>query len=138
LMVFANHVQGLERGTYLYDAACHALDVVRQEDVSTFLQSRYFLQNYNLSETAAVIAIAGNPEKMLSLFGNRGYRILNAEVGYLTHSLYMAATAISIGCGAALGFDNIAMDEKLNLEGDGWRTIIYIMVGPERPLQAAF
>lgn len=138
LMVFANHVESLERGTYTYDAATHKLNIVRQEDISTFLQNRYFLQNYNLSETAAVIAIAGNPERMLSLFGNRGYRILNAEVGYLTHSLYMAAAALSIGCGAALGFDNIAMDEKLNLDGNDWKTIIYIMVGPERPLQAAF
>jgi SagB-type dehydrogenase family enzyme len=129
LMAFVNNVSGLERGAYAYDWQRHSLGLVVQQDFSLFLQENYFLQNYNLSEIAALIVIVGRPERMLEIYGNRGLRILNIEVGLMAQSLYMAAAALSFNCGAALGFDNIALNTALGLDETDQRSFLFLMVG---------
>lgn len=129
LMAFVNNISGLERGAYAYDWQRHSLWRVVQQDFSLFLQQNYFLQNYNLAEIAALIVIVGRPERMLEIYGNRGLRILNAEVGLMAQSIYMAATALSFNCGAALGFDNIALNTALSLDGTDQRSFLFLMVG---------
>lgn len=132
LMAFINHVDGIEPGAYSYDHERHCLVSVRKGDLTLALQMNYFLQNYNQSETGVLIAIVGSMDKMLSVYGNRGYRILNAEVGMVVQGLYMAASALSCACGAALGFDNIAMNTLLGLDGTEQKTLLFLMAGHER------
>lgn len=129
LMVIVNNVQGVNRGAYSYDWKRHCLWAVCQEDLALFLQNHYFLQNYNLVEIGALIVIVGRPERMLEVYGNRGYRILNAEVGFVAQSLYMVSTALSFNCGAALGFDNIALNRILGLEGSDQRSMLFLLTG---------
>jgi SagB-type dehydrogenase family enzyme len=138
LMVFVNRIEGLSSGTYVYHAAEHELEVVQTQDLSLFLQSQYKLENYNLESAAAVVAIVGNPKAMLAAFGNRGFRILNAEVGYLIQTMYLVASGMSTGCGAALGFDNAAMNEKLGLAESDWKAISFVIMGPRQPEEASF
>ena len=138
LMVFVNNVEGLERGAYAYDRVRHCLWTVCKADMTNFLQHSYFLQNYNLVESGAVIAIVGRVGQMLEIYGNRGYRILNAEVGLVAQSLYMASAALSFGCGAALGFDNMAMNEVLALNDADEKSILFLLMGHERAGNADF
>lgn len=132
LMVFINHVEGIEPGAYAYDQEQHCLLPSRKEDMTLALQQNYFLQNYNLAETGVLIAIVGAVDEMFQVYGNRGYRILNAEVGMVVQGLYMAATALSIACGAALGFNNIALNTFLGLDGTNQKTLLFLMAGHER------
>lgn len=133
LMVFVNHVAGIEPGAYAYDAPRHCLYAIRKGDMTLFLQQRYFLQNYSLADIGAVIAIVGDLENMLAGYGNRGYRLLNAETGLVAQGIYLVATAMSLACGAALGFDNIAINTALGLDGNGQKTLLFVFVGHERP-----
>src|SRR5262249_35843278 len=103
LMVIVNRVQDLPSGVYSYDRVQHCLRVVRQEDLSAQLQEHYPLHNYNVAEAGVLIAIVGKPYQMLRAYGNRGYRIFNAEVGLAVQNIYMASTALSLNCGATLG-----------------------------------
>ena len=132
LMVFINHVDGIEPGAYSYDQERHCLIPFSQGDLTLTLQANYFLQNYNLAETGVLIAIVGAVDSMLHVYGNRGYRILNAEVGMVVQGLYMAATAVSVACGAALGFNNIALNTLLGLDSTGQETLLFLMAGHER------
>jgi nitroreductase len=75
---------------------------------------------------------------MLDIFGNRGYRALNVEVGLVAQSIYLTATALSIGCGAALGFDQSALTKALGLDGSDLRAQLALIVGHERPNRAGF
>ena len=131
-IVFVNHVQGLERGFYAYDRQDHSLWTIHNKDLRLFLQENYFLQNYNLAEIGALIAVVGSVDKILEVYGNRGYRVLNAEVGMVAQSIYMAASALSCGCGAALGFNNMALNEAAGLTGTDDRAILIVIVGHER------
>lgn len=144
LFVLANRVDGLAGGGYAYDPDGHRLHRVLDPDEPTgaLLQRHYLLTNYNTEQAAAVIAISGRLEPMLAAFGNRGYRMLNSEVGAVAQTCYLAATAIGVGCGAVLGLDNVALDDLLGIgpehgddrgddRGDE-RTLLFLLVGPER------
>jgi SagB-type dehydrogenase family enzyme len=138
LMFFANHVQGLPAGVYSYDAAGDCLRTVREGEHALELQRRYFLENYNLEQAAVVFAVVGRLERMLQVFGNRGARILNAEVGLVAQHIYMATTAVSVGCGAVLGFDNIALNGLLGLDGTDQTSLLLLLVGPQRKQHGRF
>jgi SagB-type dehydrogenase family enzyme len=129
LLTFVNNVEGIRRGAYAYDWNRHCLWTIAQQDYSLFLQEQYFLQNYNLSEVAALLVIAGRPERMMDIYGNRGYRLINAEIGLVAQSIYMAATALAFNCGAALGFNNIALNTELGFDGSDQRSFLFLLVG---------
>ncbi len=129
LMIFVNNIEGLQRGAYAYDSTRHCLWEVSRQDFSLFLQQHYFLRNYNLGEVAALLVIVGKPHRMLAAYGNRGYRILNAEVGLVAQSAYLASSALGFNCGAALGFDNLALNTALGLDGMDERSMLFLPIG---------
>lgn len=137
LAVFANHVEGVPRAAYDYDPAAGALLPVGGDDDETFLQRNYFLTNYNLEQAAAVAVVLARPHAVLSAVGQRGLRFLNAEVGATAQAMYVASAALGIGCGAALGFDNVSYAERLRGDpgrgaaDDEWPLLI-VLLGHER------
>lgn len=138
LAVFANHVAGLPRGAYDYDAVAHALTPIAGEPPSPFLQWQYFLNNYNLEQAAAVITVVVRPAAVISAIGDRGLRLVNAEVGAVAEAVYLAAAAAGTSCGAALGFDNVSLAERLGLTAtDEWPALL-LLVGNDRADRADF
>lgn len=132
LWVFANHVDGLAPGTYAYrerDGVLLSVRAAPEPNMSTFLQHHYFLTNYAMSQVGAVLAISGRLDAVLTAFGPRGYRILNAEVGTVAQATYCAAAALGIGCGAVLGFDNVGMNEALGIDGTDEQTLLFLLLG---------
>ncbi len=138
LYVLANRVDGLASGTYRYDRGGHALHTIAERDLSMYLQRSYFLSNYNLEQVGAVLAISARWDSTLRTCGSRGYRMLNAEVGAVAQTAYAAAGAAGVGCGAVLGFDNIAIDEALGLDDGDERTFLFVLLGHERADRADF
>ncbi|RKS71000.1 SagB-type dehydrogenase family enzyme [Actinomadura pelletieri DSM 43383] len=133
LAVFTNHVEGVARGGYDYDPTRHELGVASPGDAALFLQRNYFLPNYNLEQVAAVLVVLARPEAVMEVAGPRGYRFVNAEVGAVAQAVYTASAALGVGCGAALGFDNVSYAERLGIEGTGEWPLLILMVGRERP-----
>jgi len=138
LAVFCNHVAGVAPGAYVYDRDADALVCVDEEDPGLFLQATYFLDNYNVEQAAAVLAILVPVDDVLSAGGSRCVRLMNAVVGAATQSAYLAAADRGLACGAALGFDNVAYAERLGLIGTGEWPLIMIMIGHDRGDQADF
>jgi SagB-type dehydrogenase family enzyme len=138
LYLLANRVTGLPSGTYRYDAHGHRLRAVRRMSLAEKLQRAYYLSNYNLEQVGAVLAISGRWRSTLDAYGSRGYRVLNSEVGALAQTACTAAAALGIGCGAVLGFDNLAVDEAVGLDDGDERTFLYVLLGHERADSADF
>ena len=138
LYVLANRVAGLPSGTYRYDGSGHRLRVVREMPLAEKLQHSYYLSNYNLEQVGAVLAISGRWRSTLDAYGSRGYRVLNSEVGAVAQTAYTAAAALGVGCGAVLGFDNIAIDEWAGLDDGDERTFLFVLLGHERADSADF
>jgi SagB-type dehydrogenase family enzyme len=138
LYVLANRVTGLATGSYRYDPEGHRLQVVDERPVADFLQRNYYLSNYNLDQVGAVLAISARWISTVEAYGSRGYRVLNAEVGAVAQTAYVAAAAAGVGCGAVLGFDNLAIDEAVGLDRTDERTFLFVLLGHERADSADF
>jgi SagB-type dehydrogenase family enzyme len=133
LFVFVEHVAGVPAGAYCYDAARHRLVPVAPGSHATFLQSTYFLDNYNVEQAGAVLVPTLRVPAVLDAVGDRGYRLTNAIIGAVSQATYTAASAAGIACGAALGFDNVSYTGELGLEDSDEVPLIMIMLGHERP-----
>lgn len=111
--VCVNHVEGLKPGIYRFDDRAGTLELTLEAELGAFLQRNYFLRNYNLEKTAAVIVVTGWPGTLMANHGPRAFRLQNAAVGAACQYAYLAASSLGIGCGAALGFDNVSYAEAL-------------------------
>ncbi|TGY93547.1 nitroreductase family protein, partial [Streptomyces rhizosphaericola] len=138
LYVFVSHVEGVEPGSYAYDPERCVLRRVKEGRPGEFLQRNYFLANYNLEQAGAVLVPTVRTTAVLDAVGDRGYRLVNATIGAVAQSLYTAASAVDLGCGVALGFDNISYIEELGLDGTGEAPLLIMMIGNERPAPADF
>ncbi|MGY5001541.1 SagB family peptide dehydrogenase [Streptomyces griseus] len=138
LYAFVGHVEGIEPGSYAYDPEARSLRRVKEGRPGEFLQKNYFLANYNLEQTGAVLVPTVRTTAVLDAVGDRGYRLVNATIGAVAQSVYTAAAAVDLGCGVALGFDNISYIEELGLEGTGEAPLLIMMIGNERPAPADF
>ncbi|MEU5363927.1 SagB family peptide dehydrogenase [Streptomyces sp. NPDC005925] len=138
LYAFVNHVDGIEPGAYAYEPDTHTLHLVAPGAPGGFLQENYFLSNYNLEQTGAVIVPTLRTAAILDAVGDRGYRLVNATVGAIAQTFYTASAALGLGAGVALGFDNISYIEKLRLEDTGEAPLLIMLLGNERPHPADF
>ncbi|MFE7463695.1 nitroreductase family protein [Streptomyces sp. NPDC057499] len=138
LYAFVGHVAGIEPGAYEYDPEAHSLRLVKAGAPGAFLQKNYFLSNYNLEQAAAVLVPTVRTDAVLDAVGDRGYRLVNATVGAIAQTTYTTAAALGVGCGVALGFDNISYIEELGLDGTGEAPLLIMMIGNERPAPADF
>jgi SagB-type dehydrogenase family enzyme len=138
LYTFINHVRGIRPGAYEYEPATNALRLVKAGPPGAFLQRNYFLSNYNLEQAGAVIVPVVRTTAVLDAVGDRGYRLVGATIGAAAQSCYTAAAALDVGCGAALGFDNISFIEELGLGDTGEAPLLILLIGHERPGSADF
>jgi SagB-type dehydrogenase family enzyme len=138
LYVFVNHVEGVAPGSYRHDPRTGELRLVRSGPPGDFLQRNYFLANYNLEQAGAVLVPTVRTGAVLDAAGDRGYRLVTAVVGASCQAVYLAAAALGLACGAALGFDAVSYVEELGLAGTGEVPLLLMMVGPEGARPADF
>lgn len=133
LWVLANAVAGLRPGAYRYDESSQQLLCLQELDIGALLQRLYALDNYNMTQVGAVLVISGFLDETRRRYGDRGYRMLNLEVGAVAQTAYLAAAATGIGCGAVGGIDNVAVDELLGIASSGENSLLFVLLGHERP-----
>ncbi|MFJ9853445.1 SagB family peptide dehydrogenase [Streptomyces sp. NPDC101150] len=138
MYVFVNHVEGIPPGSYEYDPQDHSLLRISGNPPGEFLERNYFLNNYSLDQTAAVIVPTARPAAVHHALGDRGYRLVNAAIGAVAQAAYTTCAATGTGCGAALGFDNVSYIEELGLDGSDEVPLLIVMVGNEHPAPANY
>ncbi len=138
LYVFVNHVAGIGPGAYAYDPDRGDLRAVVTGPQGPFLQENYFLANYNLEQAGAVLVPTVRTTAVLDAVGDRGYRLAVATAGAVAQSFYLAASALGLGAGVALGFDNVSYAERLGLTDGDEAPLLIMALGHERPGPADF
>ncbi|MEV7280908.1 nitroreductase family protein [Streptomyces sp. NPDC093111] len=138
LYAFVNHVTGLAPGAYVYDPEAGELALVVPGPQAAFLQENYFLANYNLEQAGVVLVPTVRTTAVLDAVGDRGYRLAVGTAGAVAQTFYLAASALSLGAGVALGFDNVSFVERLGLEGTAEAPLLIMPLGNERPGPADF
>ncbi|MFG2111907.1 nitroreductase family protein [Streptomyces sp. NPDC048718] len=136
--VFVNHVEGIAPGAYTYDPDRGDLRLVEAGPQGVFLQDNYFLANYNLEQTGAVLVPTVRTTAVLDALGDRGYRLAIGTAGAVSQTFYTAAAALDVGAGVALGFDNVSFAERLGLMDGDEAPLLIMPLGHERPEPADF
>lgn len=138
LYAFVNHVEGVEPGAYAYDPDRGDLRLVAAGPQGSFLQATYFLANYNLEQAGAVLVPTVRTTAVLDALGDRGYRLAVGTAGAVAQTFYTAASALGLGAGVALGFDNVSYVERLGLADGDEAPLLIMALGHERPGPADF
>jgi SagB-type dehydrogenase family enzyme len=140
MYVLVNHVEGVPAGAYEYHTERNELRCIQRGISEEFVDHNYyyFLANYNVEQAAAVIVPAMRTTAVLNAVGDRGYHLVNATMGAISQTCYVTSAALGVGCGVALGFDNISYTELLGLTGTDQAPLLLMMVGNERVHQANY
>jgi SagB-type dehydrogenase family enzyme len=129
IALIAQNIKNLEQGVYDYGFADAQLSR-RNDWVSAWsLQLIYSLMNQNIDQVSAILVVVGRLDAVLTTLGGRGIRVMNAEAGMAAQRAYLATAALSVGCGAALGFDAHRIGEILDLDKNAEIPLLLIFVG---------
>jgi SagB-type dehydrogenase family enzyme len=136
--VIARNVSGLPQGAYRYDF--YSARLFRKDCPLTdaSLQSIYFLANHNLDQVSALVVLIGRIEVVLKTLGARGIRLMNAEAGIAAQRTYIGAAALSLGCGAVLGFDGRRVSHMLELDSKMEMPLTLMLLGNQCPAAYAY
>ena len=126
--LLAGHVEGMEPGFYLLDTPKPSLGHVTY---GNFMESmaRICLDQQWLANAAAHFLFLTNLELVDRTWGARGYRHAMLSAGRMGQRLYMAATAMGMGCCGIGAFYDGEAAERLGL-GEASRLLYLVAVGP--------
>lgn len=102
-------------GIYQYSSVKGVLSFEASIPGKSSFQSLYSLKNHNLDQVPVILIVVGRLQLATSRLGDRGVRVMNAEAGILAQHMYMGCTALSLGCGAALGLDAGQITKRIHL-----------------------
>ena len=103
--LIVNAVDGLEPGAYCYRPDAHALETIRlgaARDKSAWL----CLEQPIGGDAAAVMFFLTRLDAVLERFGNRGYRLVTLEAGWIGGRAYLAAYGQGFGASGLTFYDH--------------------------------
>lgn len=117
LYLLIANVTGLKPGVYHYQPRTHSLTLVRKGDMRTQLATAAYGQMW-LKNSAAILVIAANYERITVKYGKRGIRYAHIEVGHAAQNVYLQATALGLGTTFVGAFLDYAVAKVMALAKD--------------------
>jgi SagB-type dehydrogenase family enzyme len=102
--LIVNAVDGIDPGAYAYRPEEHVLETIRPgavRDRSAFL----CLEQPIGGDAAAVLFFLGRLNPLLERYGNRAYRMVNLEAGWMGGRAYLAAYGQGFGASGLTFYD---------------------------------
>jgi SagB-type dehydrogenase family enzyme len=124
--IHANRVAGLDCGIYHLNSVRQALELIRPGDWGRQLAGAALGQDM-ISDGAALFiwtAIAGRSKWK---YHERAYRYIYLDAGHIGQNLYLAATALGLGCCAIGAFFDTEINEIIGVDGQN-ETAVYLGV----------
>jgi SagB-type dehydrogenase family enzyme len=122
------NVKGLEPGIYFRDDVNYSLQMIIKGSF-TELMARICLDQMWIAKAAVLFLFIGNLADTDQFYGPRGYRYLMLNSGRLGERLYLAATAMGLGCCGIGAFYDYEAAQLLDLT-EGWRLLYLVALGP--------
>ncbi len=112
--LYANGVDGLEKGIYLYVPDSHGLLPRSLGEFSFEIEKATLFQN--MAKNAAVTFIwVGVLERSFWRYRERAYRYIYLDAGHICQNLYLVCEAMDLGCCAIGAFYDDVASALLNL-----------------------
>ena len=124
-------VADLAPGLYHYQVVDNVLESMRPGQHGPLLAELSFQQPY-LATASVVFLITGCFERMRWKYGQRAYKYMCLDAGYLGQNLYLVAEAMHLGACAIAGFVDDAMEQLLDIDGRNELILFLTTVGVPR------
>lgn len=122
----------LPHGLYHYRPDRNGIEQVKEGEFYEDLKDRIKAEPYiNLSKASAIIFITGVYERVLVKYGDRGYRFILQEAGFVAQNMSLTANAIGLGSCMAGSFLDDQVDEFLGNPHPGESILNVLVVGKE-------
>ncbi|HEY4525399.1 MAG TPA: SagB/ThcOx family dehydrogenase [Candidatus Paceibacterota bacterium] len=103
-------------GLYHYNVKEHALDVLWKRAFSKKEIDEMFVYPWVEHASFAIIMTAVFGRNQMK-YGERGYRYVLLEAGHMSENVYLAATALGVGCCAMGGTQDKQIERLLDIDG---------------------
>jgi SagB-type dehydrogenase family enzyme len=122
--LIVNNVGGLESGLYHYDSPGAALQFLKAGELGP--QAAAAALDQPMAQTAAVVFIwTAIPERGKWKYLERAYRYIYIDAGHIAQNLYLAATALGLGCCAIGAIYDEEANRLVGVDGES-ETVIYM------------
>jgi len=128
--VVAARVTGLPSGVFKYRLSGHELVRTHEGDVLREF-ARASVGQSCVEEAAAVIVLAAVYERTTGVYGQRGIRYVDNEIGHAAENVCLQAVALGLGTVAVGAFDDPAVAEELHFNA-GEKPLYLLPVGKPR------
>jgi SagB-type dehydrogenase family enzyme len=128
--LLVNNIETIEPGIYRYLATKHKLIPINLKD--SLLSEKLAdacLEQSHVKKSAVTFFWVAVVYRMKWRYGERGYRYLHLDAGHVCQNLYLACEAISAGTCAIAAFNDIQVNEILDLDGEEAFAIYLAPVG---------
>jgi SagB-type dehydrogenase family enzyme len=121
-------VEKLHPGLYHYHSVDHALELMKPGMFGTYLRS-VCLGQEQLESASVVFLVTGCFDRLRWKYGERGYRYMCMDIGYLGQNIYVAGNALNLGVCAIAGFMDDAIEMLLSVDGRNETALLLTTVG---------
>jgi SagB-type dehydrogenase family enzyme len=128
LYVSVQSVEGVPPGLYHFDPSDHALSLLRPGNHGGFLKMACLGQP-QLETAAAVVIVTGCFDRLRWKYGERAYRYMCMDIGYLGQNLYLVGEALGLGVCAIAGFMDDALEQFLGVDGHDEIPLLLTTIG---------
>lgn len=115
-------------GIYHYHPTDNALELLRPGQHGPLLAALSFQQPY-VAAAAVTFLGTGCFDRLRWKYGQRAYKYMCMDVGYLGQNLYLVAEAMGLGACAIAGFVDDAMERLLDIDGRNEMILLLTAVG---------
>jgi len=123
-----NRVEGLHPGIYFLDVAGFVLETRKEGDFSLPI-ARAALEQEMARAAAVVFVWVAVIERSRQKYRQRAYRYIYLDCGHIGQNLYLAATAMGLGCCGIAAFFDDEVNDLVGVDGQEETAIYLATVG---------
>jgi SagB-type dehydrogenase family enzyme len=108
----------IENGLYHYRSDSNKLELLKKGDFKENLRNIIMAEPYvNIKSCSCVILTTGIIERLVIKYGERGYRFMLQEVGFVNHSITLIAEALGLGSCYLGGYIDDKVNDFIGIDG---------------------
>ena len=132
-----NRVETLTPGLYHFEASMHELEQVKLGIGFNQLLSQTALNQNHVVTSAVTFIWMAHPYRTSWRYGSRAYRFIYLDAGHVCQNLYLAAESIGCGVCAIGAYDDDAVNQLMELDGEEQFVIYMASLGRKLTGEAA-
>jgi SagB-type dehydrogenase family enzyme len=121
-------VTDLPSGLYHYHSLDHVLERFASGDHAARLRQFTFDEEY-IERAAVVLLVTGYYARLRWKYGERAYRLMCLDAGFLSQNIYLTGEAMGLGVCAVSGFAQDAVEEMLEVDGKDEIALLCLTLG---------